>query len=175
MSKHHLGRRDFLWRAAAGAAALGTGPIWSWAADRAGSPPASKNAGWASIPTREHYGDTEERLEIPQSWDLTTYHMAGSNAPVLTPEQIRRRIEEPIGTKRLADLARGKRTAIITFDDLTRPTPTFDVVPQIIAELKLGGIKDDGILFLTSYGSHRPMEQMEVISKLGEQYVDKYP
>lgn len=177
MSQHHLGRRDFLRRAGAGLAALGSGPIWSWATDRAGPPPEPRkgNGGWASIPTREHYGDTEERLQIPPSWDLTTYHMAGSNTPLLTPEQIRGRLEAPIGAKRLADLVRGKRTAIITFDDLTRPTPTFEVVPHIIAELKLGGIKDEGILFLTSYGSHRPLVQDEAERKLGSEYVDKYP
>jgi nickel-dependent lactate racemase len=158
-------------------AALGSGSIWSWATDRQGPPPEPRktNSGWASIPTREHYGDIEERLQIPPSWDLTAYHMAGHNAPVLTAEQIRQRIESPIGAKRLADIARGKRTAIITFDDLTRPTPTFEVVPQVIAELKLGGIQDNGILFLTSYGSHRPLVQDEAERKLGAEYVDKYP
>ncbi len=177
MSGQRLGRRNFLWRIGAGAgmAAWGAGPVWSWASERQGPPPAGRREnGWVAIPTREHYGDAEERLQIPPSWDLTAYHMAGADEPVLTAEQIRQRLEAPIGTKRLADLARGKRTAIITFDDLTRPTPTLEVVPHVIAELKLGGIRDEGILFLTSYGSHRPMEQGEVTSKLGGENVDRY-
>ena len=102
------------------------------------------------------------------------YHMAGIKAPVLSAEQIGQRIEAPIGTKRLADIARGKRTALITFDDLTRPAPAFEVVAQVLAELKLGGIKDDGILFLTSYGTHRPLVQDEAKRKLGSHYADKY-
>jgi nickel-dependent lactate racemase len=169
----HLGRREFLRRAGAGVAA----PIGGWAGDSQDPPTTSQRekSGWASIPTREHYGDIEERLRIPPSWDLKIYHMAGAKAPVLTADQIRQRIEAPVGSKRLADIAGGKRTAIITFDDLTRPTPVLEVVPHVIAELKLGGIKDDGILFLASYGSHRPLESHEATAKLGGECVDRYP
>ena len=48
------------------------------------------------------------------------------------------------------------------------------MVAQVLAELKLGGIKDDGILFLTSYGTHRPLVQDEAKRKLGSHYADKY-
>ncbi len=175
MKHHGVGRREFLRRAGLGVAAIA--PISSgWAAQGQGGPPApaKQDGGWATIPTREHYGDVEERLQIPPSWDLKAYHMAGQSSPVLKAEQIRQRIEEPVGTKRLADIARGKRTAVITFDDLTRPTPTLDVLPQVIAELKLGGIKDENILFLTSYGTHRPIHQIDAARKLGE-FADRYP
>jgi len=158
-------------------AALGSRPVWSWAGDSQDAPKPSHGGknGWTSIPTREHYGDIEERLQIPPSWDLTVYHTAGANAPVLTADQIRQRVETPVGTQRLADIARGKRTAIVTFDDLTRPTPALEVVAHVIAELKRGGIKDDGILFLASYGSHGPLEAQAAAAKLGEEYVDRYP
>lgn len=176
MKPSQLGRRDFLRRAGAGIGAVAGSPLWSWAGERQGPPARDKEQrGWVSIPTREHYGDTEERLQVPPSWDLSVYHMAGHTAPALTAAQIRERIEAPIGAKRLADLAAGKRTALITFDDLTRPTPTFEIVPHLIAELRRGGIKDDDIAFLTSYGTHRPMEQMEVASKLGAEFVERYP
>ncbi len=167
-------RRDFL-RGAAGAAALASGPVWSWATARQGPPSSGgrANGKWVAIPTREHHGDTEERLEIPPSWNLTSHEMAGHSRPVLTAGQIRERIEAPIGTKRLADIAAGKRSVVITFDDLTRPTPTFDVLPQVIAELKQAGIKDENILFLTSYGTHRPINQVEAAAKLGD-YAQKY-
>ena len=176
MSWQRLGRREFLWRTGAGVAALGSAPVWSWASEQQGPPaPRQQDRGWVGIPTREHYGDLEERLEIPPSWDLTVYQMAGADRPVLTPDEIRQRTESPVAAKRLADLAQGKRTAIITFDDLTRPTPTFEVLPQLMQELKLGGIRDDGILFLTSYGSHRPLVQDEAERKLGGEMVNRYP
>lgn len=174
---HELGRRGFLRRTGAGVAAIGSSPIWDWAGERQGVPTTARpeDSRWTSVPTREHYGDTEEKLEVPPSWDLRVHHMEGAKAPVLTSEQIRRRIETPIGTKRLAEIASGKRTAIVTFDDLTRATPTAEIVPHILSELKLGGIRDDGILFLASYGSHRPMVHEEAAHKLGLECVGRYP
>ena len=141
--RHDLGRRDFLRRAGTGV--LVASPIWSWATERQGPPARTSQdaAGWVTIPTREHHGDTEERLQMPPSWNVKVYEMAGHNRPVLTPEQIRKRIEEPIGTRRLAEIAGGKRSAVITFDDLTRPTPTFEVVPHVIGELRLAGLNED--------------------------------
>jgi len=65
--RHNLGRRDFLRRAGTGV--FVASPIWSWATERQG-PPARANedaAGWVTIPTREHHGDNEERLQIPPS------------------------------------------------------------------------------------------------------------
>ena len=101
--------------------------------------------------------------------------MAGHRAPVLSGADIRQRLREPIGTKPLRELASGKRNAIITFDDLTRPTPTFRILPHVIAELKEGGIPDDRILLLTSYGSHRPLHQGEAERKLGREFAGRYP
>ena len=169
--REDLGRRDFLRRAGTGA--LAASPIWSWATERQAPGTSQAASGWVTIPTREHHGDTEERLQIPPSWNVKVYEMAGHDRPVLTAEQIRRRIEEPIGTRRLAEIAEGKRSAVITFDDLTRPTPTFEVVPHVAAELRLAGIKDENILLLASYGTHRPINQVEAAAKLGES-ADRY-
>lgn len=172
-----LHRREFMRRAGAVAMAAGSRPIWSWSTQKNGAPVgAERQTGrWTGIPTREFYGDTEERLEVPPSWNLKVQLMAGHERPVLQAHEIRHRIQSPLGAKRLADLARGKRTAVITFDDLTRPTPSLEALPAVIEELKLGGIRDDGILFLTSYGSHRPMVQDEVLQKLGPETAYKYP
>jgi len=173
---HGVGRRKFLRGAAAGSALGAAEPIWSWGSGRQGPPSAAERdrRHWAAIPTREHYGDQEEQLEIPPSWDLTTFRMAGHDAPVLSADDMRRRVEAPVGSKRLADIARGKRTAVVTFDDLTRATPTIEVLPHVIGELRAGGIKDDNILLLASFGSHRPLGQPEAERKLGERLAGDY-
>jgi nickel-dependent lactate racemase len=48
-------------------------------------------------------------------------------------------------------------------------------VPHVIAELKQGGIKDENIMFLGSFGSHCLMRQPEVRAKLGSDIVQRYP
>ena len=128
-----------------------------------------------NITTHEWFGDLEERLDFPEGWQIHVVEMAGVSAPVLTVEEMRQKISTPIQTKLLRDIAYGKKTAVITFDDLTRPTPANVVAPFVIEELKKGGIKDENILFIGSYGNHRIMSPMEVKAKLGDEIVNKYP
>jgi nickel-dependent lactate racemase len=126
------------------------------------------------IPTHEHFGDIDERLDFPRSWEVKVLKMAGHDAPVLSPEEIRRKIQSPIGARPLREIAAGKKTAVITFDDLTRPTPTYAVAPAVLEELKAAGLADDNIIFMTAYGTHRNMDQDEVARKLGKEISRKY-
>ena len=127
------------------------------------------------IDTHEHWGDIEERLDFPAGWEINLQVMAGHNAPVLNADQIRRRLQDPIGTRPLREIAAGKKTAVITFDDLTRPTPTAEVVPFVLEELAAAGVPDRGIVFLGSYGTHRNLEQDEVVRKLGKDVTRRFP
>ena len=88
--------------------------------------------------------------------------MAGHNMPALTPQQIAAQASEPIGSKSLRELAEGKKTVAISFDDLTRTTPAYAVTPWLMAELRNSGIKDENVLFIGSFGTHRAMTQEEV-------------
>jgi nickel-dependent lactate racemase len=63
-----------------------------------------------------------------------------NQAPALKPEALRAAVENPIGTPRLREIAAGKKTVAIAFDDLTRLTPTYDVVPYVGAELRASGV-----------------------------------
>jgi len=122
-----------------------------------------------TVTTHEWFGDLEERPDFPEDWQIHMIEMAGANAPVLTAEEMRHKICGPTQTKLLSDISSGKKTAVITFDDLTRPTPVNAVAALVIKELKKGGIKDDHILFIGSYGNHRVMSPIEVKAKLGDE------
>jgi nickel-dependent lactate racemase len=171
-----MDRRDFIkagMKAAAGARLIGT----AMAAGAFLPEEVSALKGRASrvtVSTHEHYGDIEERIDLPANWDVQVQYMAGHNAPVLTPEQIVTRLRSPNGTRPLRELAEGKRSAVITFDDLTRPTPTYAVAPLVIEELLSAGVPAERIYFLNSCGTHRNPEQDEVARKLGLDLLRKY-
>jgi len=133
-------------------------------------------AGGASvvIPTHEHAGDLDERLDFPPGWDVHVQHMAGHDAPVLTPAQLAEQMNQPIGTKTLRELAQGKSRVCITFDDLTRTTPTYVMTPWVVNELRAAGVKDESILFLGSFGTHRAMTAEEIQVKLGKDIATNY-
>jgi nickel-dependent lactate racemase len=126
------------------------------------------------IPTHEFAGDLDERLDFPKAWDVHVMQMRGHDAQVLTSSEIRRQLEKPVGTKSLRELAEGKKTVVITFDDLTRTTPTYQVTPWVVEQLRAAGVADENILFLTSYGTHRAMTAAEVRKKLGEDVARRF-
>ena len=86
----------------------------------------------------------------------------------------RRNAALPIGTKSLRELAEGKKTVAISFDDLTRTTPAYTVTPWLMSELAKAGIQDENMLFIGSFGTHRPMTQEEVARKLGPDIAKRY-
>ncbi len=127
------------------------------------------------IPTHEFAGNLDERLDFPADWEVNVMDMRGRNAPVLKSVEIRRGLDKPIGTKSLREIAEGKKTVAITFDDLTRATPTFTVTPWVIEQLKAAGIADENILFIGSFATHRPMTAIEVQAKLGRDIARRFP
>lgn len=126
------------------------------------------------IPTHEYAGDLEERLDFPADWQVRVMKMAGHGAPALSRAEIARRLSTPIGTPPLAEIAAGRKTAVITFDDLTRPTPVHAVAPLLVDQLKAAGLAESSIFFLGSFGAHRTMEQTEVVKKLGPDLVRRH-
>jgi lactate racemase len=132
-----------------------------------------------TIPTHEFAGPNgapwiEERIDFPESWDVHVMEMAGHLMPALTPQQIAEQSNKSIGAKPLRELAEGKKTVAISFDDLTRTTPAYAVTPWIVSELAKAGIKDENILFIGSFGTHRAMTQEEVGRKLGPEIAKRY-
>jgi len=175
MSGSNFNRRSFLGRMGT----LGCTPLIGTAMAAGSSQPTTVPALKGSaksviIPTHEFAGDLDERLDFPADWDINVMHMAGHNTPVLTPRQIAEHLDKPIGTSKLRDLAEGKKTVVVTFDDLTRSTPTYAVAPWVVHQLAAAGIKDENILFLSSYGTHRPMTVLEIQKKLGKDIATRY-
>ncbi len=126
------------------------------------------------VPQFPWYGDTELELELPDSWEVVVPRMAGEKARKMSRQQIKDALRKPIGTPRLAEMARGKKEVCIIFDDLTRPTKADQIVPSVLDELHEGGIKDENIRFIAALGLHGAMKLMDFQKKLGKEIPQKY-
>ena len=124
------------------------------------------------INTCAWYGDKEETLSFPDEWDVSVYKT--KDVAALDESQVDRAFAEPIGSERIDQLARGKKTAAIIVDDLSRPTPANLLTPRIVDELKRGGIKEESIRFVIGGGSHRPLTTEEMAKKVGHAVASKY-
>ncbi|HIE30315.1 TPA: DUF2088 domain-containing protein, partial [Candidatus Poribacteria bacterium] len=117
-------------------------------------------------------GDNVLTLSFPDNWNVSIYK--SMDAEALDETGIERALSEPIGVKQIEGLARGKQSAVIIVDDLSRPTPAHQVIPHILPKLKAAGIKDESIRFVIGGGSHRPITKEEMEKKVGSDVVANY-
>lgn len=126
------------------------------------------------LPQMPWYGDEPIELNFPSSWDVHLLRMSGDDAPPISEDQIREAFAHPIGSQRIKDIARGKKDAVILFDDLTRPTKTCELVPYVLEELREAGISDSNIRFICALGAHGAMNLTGFEKKLGKEIMERF-
>ena len=85
---------------------------------------------------------------------------------------VQKAMAAPIGSPRLSELARGKKTATIIVSDHTRPVPSKHILPFMLAELREGN-PDIDITFLVATGYHRDITRQELAAKVGEEMASR--
>ena len=117
------------------------------------------------LPWGAWYGDQTRELLVPDRWRVSV--PPAPSAPGLSETALRRALAAPIGTPPLHELARGKRSAAVVVDDLTRPTPASVILPLVLEELRAGGIETGAVRVLLGFGGHRALGRPELLHKLG--------
>lgn len=84
---------------------------------------------------------------------------------------VRRAMQRPIDSPRLSELAKGKDNCVIIISDHTRPVPSRDIIPNMLAELKQGNPYID-VTLLVATGFHRASSTAELASKLGSEIME---
>ncbi|MEM0487610.1 MAG: nickel-dependent lactate racemase [Candidatus Bathyarchaeia archaeon] len=120
------------------------------------------------------FGKTEVCLTIPARNFLGLIEpkeKVGVQDPIV---EVKRALNEPIGAKKIHEIADPGSKVAIVVDDATRPTPSHLMVPPIIEELKLAGVKDENITIIFGCGTHRPVTEGEALKILGENVVKRF-
>jgi len=128
----------------------------------------------ATLSTKAWFKEEPMQIFFPESWEINECDMAGHDTKELTDDEIKVALRSPFGTKRLAEIASNKKTVTVIFDDMTRPTPDYRVVPFVLDELREGGIKDEDITFVCAIGGHKTTVREDWVLKLGEKIVENY-
>jgi nickel-dependent lactate racemase len=127
------------------------------------------------LPQLAWYGASECELPLPAGWSEKFYHFAGWNKPAMKPEEIRAAIASPIGSPPIRELARGKKDVVIIFDDLTRVTRVYSLVPFVLEELAQAGVPDSSIQFICATGAHTAWDMSWMEKKLGREVMSRFP
>ncbi len=126
------------------------------------------------LPELIWYGNTTLEIDFPDDWNVELCPMRGAGRKPLTISEMEKAILNPIGSPRLKDLAKGKKSAVIIFDDITRPTRIYELAPVVIRELVAGGIDEDDITFVCALGNHGAHTSHEFRKKLGTEILEKF-
>ncbi|WP_291637762.1 nickel-dependent lactate racemase [Clostridium sp.] len=92
---------------------------------------------------------------------------------LMNEEEVKRAMENPIGSKGLKEIALlGKKIVIIT-SDITRPMPSKMVLPVVLNELADAGVRDSDITIVLALGSHRSHTDDEKKYLIGEEVYNR--
>ena len=101
------------------------------------------------------FGTSTQEVEVPEKNLIAVLHANEFPTGLTGEAEVRRALAEPIGTPRLGEIVKpGEKIAIVT-SDITRPMPTYKVMPALLDELYAAGVKPEDITLVFALGSHR--------------------
>lgn len=114
------------------------------------------------------FGTTPQPLEVPDKNLVGVLKPNKIELGLVGAEAVKNAIENPIGTPRLEKIiSPGEKIAIIT-SDITRPVPSYTILPPLLDELNSFGVKDEDIVIVFALGSHRVHTEEEMRKLVGD-------
>jgi len=116
-----------------------------------------------------HYGNTEVCARIPTRNFLGSIEPKERLGVADSRSEIERALSQPIGTRRLNEIAKKGNKVAIVVDDATRATPSYLIVSPLLNELNTAGVADEDISMIFGCGSHRAVKPDEMEKLVGEE------
>lgn len=114
------------------------------------------------------FGAGIQEAEVPEKNLLGVLHANEVKLDLTGEAEVRRALEEPIGSPRLREIVKpGEKIAVVT-SDITRPMPTYKVMPALLDELYAAGARAEDITLVFALGSHRHHTDEEQKKLAGE-------
>ena len=114
------------------------------------------------------FGTGVQNVEVPQENLVDVLRANEVTPPESELAEIKRALSEPIGTLPLGQLVQPGKKIVIVTSDITRPMPTFKVMPVLLDELYAAGVKAKDITLVFALGSHRKHTEEEMRKLSGE-------
>jgi len=119
------------------------------------------------------YGKTHVCVRVPARNLLGTIEPKEQpGAPDATAE-VERALQNPIGSKRLSEIAKPENKVAIVVDDATRHAPSNVMILPVLAELNAAGVKDENVTVIFGCGTHRAVKAEEAERLLGAEVLKR--
>ncbi|MBR3270527.1 MAG: nickel-dependent lactate racemase [Clostridia bacterium] len=114
------------------------------------------------------FGTGYQEVEVPEEHFLGELHANEVPVGLVGEAEVRRALADPIGSPRLKEIVHPGETVAIVTSDITRPMPTYKVMPALLDELYAAGIRKEDITLVFALGSHRKQTPEEQRRLAGE-------
>ncbi len=119
------------------------------------------------------YGEKKIELLFPENVEIEEISLNEFVASGESKEKIIEGINNPYGAG-LKDIIRKENSISIIIDDITRPTPTKEILEVLIPILLELGVHQNNISIFVALGTHREMTRDELILKVGKEVYEQY-
>lgn len=116
-----------------------------------------------------NYGHTSIALDIPDKNYMGTLNPKDTREIEDSINEVRRALANPIGSKKLKELVSSQDKVIILVSDVSRPCPSYSLLPPILKELNEAGLSNDQITIVFGLGVHRKQTEEEKKKLVGEE------
>ena len=118
-----------------------------------------------------HYGKQILDLQIKKG--AVKYELLPADIETVgnVGDEVLRALHNPIRSEELKKIVKKGNKVVILADDITRLTPTKEIIPPVLDELNSGGIPDNDINIIIALGTHRFMTPDEISRKFGDEVV----
>ena len=114
------------------------------------------------------FGTGTQVVEVPDKNLMGVLMSNDVPRGLMNEEEVVRALENPIGTPRLREIVKpGEKIAIVT-SDITRPCPSYRILPALLDELYAAGCRAEDITLVFALGSHRGHTPEEMKKLAGE-------
>ena len=115
------------------------------------------------------WGNEELSATLPEGWQVGDIVKPSPLPGVVdSARETASSLQSPIGSPRLADVARPGMKVALVIDDDSRPTPVAQLIPAVLQELQQAGVSLDQVTVIPALGVHRAMSQDEVARRVGQ-------
>ena len=114
------------------------------------------------------FGSGVQSVELPDKNVLAVLEANPVEYALTGTDEVRRALQSPIGAPPLREIVHAGETIAIVTSDITRPCPTWKMLPPVLEELFAAGVRPEDVTVTFALGSHRAHTDEEQKKLKGE-------
>ena len=118
------------------------------------------------------YGSGFQTVELPEANLLARLQANTMTHPRSGVDAVVFALENPIGAPKLSRLPKAGQKVVIITSDISRPLPSYQVLPPVLEALQEAGIPKEDITVVFALGSHRKHTPAEMEKLVGKDVLD---